>query len=267
MFFLKELNMLRMAIIVLFSLSVAVPAEVWSQDDPEWGASANIRYLSRYNAYGIDLSDTPAASLSAGVSHRSGFALGVGALRTMGSAGELQHWSVAVGYERSVSEVLSLNAEFEHYEYANDSANVLAALANSISFGADLDFDPVTIGVSYDVYLGPSSASYFSFNVSSFYDLGPVYLVPLVQLTFMSQEVENRLLMDGKGKKSVSAGTSGTSVTGLSSLSLHAVLILPIAEGLNFSLHPYFLYSPKSELSSNSSRLLWSAGLRYSLEF
>lgn len=258
----------RLAIITFFSFSLSVSAA--SQDDPEWGASAGIRYLSRYNAYGIDLSDTPAASLSASFSHRSGFTFGLGALRTMGSAGELQHWSAAIGYELLLSEVLSLNAEFEHYEYASDSANVLAALANSISFGADLGFDPVTLGVSYDMYLGPSSASYFSLNVSSFYDLGPVYIVPLVQLTFMSQEVEDRLLMDGKGKKGAGMMTttaSATSVTGLSSLSLHAVLILPVVEGLSFSIHPYYLYSPKSELSANSSRLLWSAGLRYSLEF
>ncbi len=235
------------------------------QDEPPWTASFGTDYISRHVAYGVDLSESPAIGFSAGLGHASGFTLDAGALRTLGSGGELQNWSAGLGYELSLAEILSLEAGFTHYEYSNDSANALASLSNSLSFGLGADFGAVSVGLSYDTFLGGAGASFISADVSSFHDFGSFYLVPLAQLTFVSQKVESLFLKSGKKGMGTSTSTI-TTVTGLSSFSLHAVIFAPIAEGLSFTVHPYYLYSP-SELSSSSSRFIWSAGLRYSVEW
>lgn len=260
--------------IMILSALLCVSQSAPAQDDPAWSTSAAISYLNRYNAYGIDLAETGAASLSLDVSHASGFSAGVAAIRTMGAGGELQNWSASLGYELTLAELLTLSAEFTHYQHSNDTANVLAALANSVAVGAELDFGIFSAGVSYDAYLGSNAANYFGFNVSSFLDVGPVYVVPLIQATMMSQEVEERFLKSGGGSGSGSGSGGGSStttttstVTGLSSISLHAVVIVPIVSGLSLSVHPYYLYSPKSEVSTESSRFMWTAGMRYSVEW
>lgn len=242
----------------------AVPAAN-GQDDPPWSASFGTQYISRHIAYGVDLSESAAAGFSAGLEHSSGLSAGAALLHTIGSGGELQNWSLGIGYEATMAEVVTLGVEFTHYQYSNDSANALASLSNSLSLGIGAEFEPVSVGLSYDMFLGGGGANFISADVSAFYDLGSVYLVPLVQLTFVSQEVESLFLKSGK-KGGATSTSSVTTVTGLSSLSLHAILVAPITPGLNFTFHPYYLYSP-SDLSSSTSRFVWTAGIRYSLEW
>lgn len=275
--------MLRTTLCILLPLAVlavmtAPPLPAQDQDESSWSASVGARYLSRYTAYGVDLgNELPAAGYSLGLGHVSGLSLGVGAVQTLGSGGSLQNWSLSAGYDWEATDWFTLSAEFSHYGYENDSANVLAPLANSVSVGADLDFGPISFGLFYDTYLGTNSASYISANVSSFAEVGPVIIVPLAQMTFMSQTIEDRLLKTG-GKTIPGGGGGGgggttttvetvTTLTGLSSISIHGVLLYPVFKGLFLTIVPSYLYSPKSELSTSSSQFLWSAGLRYRLEF
>lgn len=266
---------MKRAIFAFAALACALQSAP-AQDDPAWNSSAAISYLNRYNAYGIDLAETGAASLSLDLSHASGFSAGAAAIRTMGAGGELQNWSASLGYELTLADLLTLSGEFTHYEHSNDTANVLAAFANSVALGADLDFGIFSAGVSYDAYLGSNAANYFGLNVASFIEAGPLYIVPLIQATMMSQEVEERFLKSGGSGSGSGGGGSGggtstttttSTVTGLSSISVHAVVIVPVVSGFSLSVHPYYLYSPKSEVSTESSRFMWTAGMRYSVEW
>lgn len=235
------------------------------QDDPIWSASFGTNYISRHVAYGLDLSESPAIGFSADLGHSSGFTLDAGALRTLGSGGELQNWSVGIAYELTLAETVTLSAGFTHHDYSSDSANALASLSNSVSFGVGADFGTVSVGLSYDRYLGGEGASFYGADFSSFLELGPFAIVPLAQMTFVSQEVEGLFLKGNKKGGGISTSTTST-VTGLSSFSLHAVIVLPVLDGLSATFHPYYLYSP-SDLSSASSRFVWSLGARYSVEW
>lgn len=256
--------MKRLALLLLVGIFV-FPARA----QESWILSTGAVYMNRHTAYGIDLGNELSAcalSASAGI---SGFSLGTDALRTLGAGGELQYWSLSAGYELALSDFLSVDAAFTHYEYSTDSANVLAPFENSIGLSLDLDADVVSAGLSYDRYLGGTGGSFIGLNFSSFVDLEHVWIVPLVHATFMSQEIEDKLLKgSSKGMGGGSGGNSTvvttTTVTGLSSVSLHAVILVPIVGGLTVSMHPSYLYSPKSELSASSSHFVWSVGLRYS---
>ncbi|MCU0411313.1 MAG: hypothetical protein MUF82_02105 [Bacteroidetes bacterium] len=264
----------------LFVLLFAVPSVVFAQTDdeePPWSASVGVRYLSRYTAYGIDLgNEQPAAGFSIGIDHQSGLSASIGGIHTLEDPAELQNWNVSAGYSLEVTEWMTISAEYSHYSYVNDSTNVLAALTNTIGVGLDLSVGPASLGVSYDSYLGTNSASYFSLDASMFFSVGRFAVLPLVQATFMSQTIEDRLLKtSGSSAGSGRSGGTGTTstvtevspITGLSSLSVHVVLLYRLMEGLSASFHPYYLYSPKAELSTSSSNFIWSAGLRYSLDF
>jgi len=228
-------------------------------------------------AYGIDLgNEQSAAGFSLGVDHQSGFSAAVGGIHTLGDPAELQNWNVSVGYTWDVTEWMTLSAEYAYYSYVNDSANVLAALTNTIGVGFDLDLGSASLGLSYDTYLGTNSASYISLDASTFLSFGKVAVLPLAQATFMSQTVEDRLLKTsgssagsgrGGGTTTTSTLTGVSTITGLSSVSVHVVFLYRIAEGWSLSFHPYYLYSPKAELSTSSSNFIWTAGLRYTIGF
>lgn len=267
-----------MSIRSILSLLLFATGTLWAQDEePEslWNATAAVRYMSRHTNYGLDLGGERAAmGYDASLAHANGFTLSAGAIKTLGGGGELQQWSLGVGYDIEVSDAVSLSATFTHYEYSNDSVNVMAGLNNSMSFSVDLSFDVFDLGFSYDAFLGSNSASYYAIDVSGFEQVGKLSIVPLAQITFLAQDVENRLLKSNKGSgkgssspASSSSGISTTSVTGLSSLSLHLVMIYPIADHLSLTFHPYFLYSPKAEVSTQTSQVIWTVGLRYFIDF
>ncbi len=261
---------------LLFSASSSLLAQDGDEGAP-WSASAGIRYLNRYMAYGIDLgNEQPATGFSFGLDHQSGLTSAVGGIHTLGDPAELQNWNVSIGYAWDVTEWVTLSAEYSHYSYVNDSANVLAALTNTIGVGLDLSVGPASLGVSYDSYLGTNSASYFSLDASTFLSVGRFAVLPLVQATFMSQTIEDRLLKTsgssagsgrGGGMTTTSTMTEVSTITGLSSISFHVVFLYRITEGLSLSFHPYYLYSAKEELSTSSSNFIWTAGLRYWIDF
>lgn len=227
--------------------------------------------MNRYTNYGLDLSqDRSALSYDLAIAHESGFSLSTGAVQTLGAGSALQQWSAGLGYEWRLSESFLLSGEYTHYVYADDSVNVLAVLTNGVSFSAELSLEVVDVGFSYDTFLGTNSASYVSLDLSSFHQLGDMSIVPLAQVTFMSQRVESRLLKSNKGGmgKGGPASTSAvTTVTGLSNFSVHLVLIYPIVEHVSLSFHPSYQYSPKTEVTARTSQFIWSAGLRYSFDF
>ena len=277
-FFLYNLTYYNMNIRSIFLAALLLTQSSPAQEDElesPWNVSAAARYLSRYTNYGVDLSgDRAALAYNIGLAHEGGFNVSAGAINTVGTGGGLQQWSLGVGYDLQVSEVFTLSAEYTHFSYANDSVNVLATLTNALSFSAEISLGVVDVGFSYDTFLGTNSASYYGLDVSGFHQIGKVSIVPLAQVTFMSQDVENRLLKSnsgpGKGGPpfgSSSSSSSVTTVTGLSGLSLHLVLIYPLVDHLSFTFHPYYQYSPKAEVSTKTSRFVWSIGLRYSFDF
>lgn len=233
-------------------------------------AVAGASYMNRYTAYGMDLTnELPAAGASLSLS-RSGFSVGADALQTLGTDGEFQYWSLSGEYTLELLPILSVEAGFTHFEYASDSISILAPYKNAATLALDLDAGILGAGIAYERYLGGDGGSFVSASLSTFIDLGPVWVLPLVHATYMSQEVEERLLKGGSGGGSGSgSGGGGTvttttkTITGLSSISLHAVIIVPLLDGLTFRIHPSYLYSPKSELSSSQSNVIWSAGLQY----
>lgn len=256
-----------MSVAFLFFVSVCS-----AQEEEAWSASAAARYLNRYTSYGIDLSgDRPAISPSLSLSHESGFSAGLEGIMVTGASGGLQRWSLGLGYEFSLSESFTLSGEFNHYQYRTDTAHVLAGLSNAISISADLDLDLVSVSASIDRYLGDLGATYFSFDVSGFAGIGDWTIVPLAQITFVSQTVSVTKTRHQPGmvtKKSGPGGTTlTTSLTGVSSVSVHGVAIYSIADGFSLVLHPAIVYSPKTEVTARPTQFVWSAAIRYSFSF
>ena len=255
---------IRSIFLAALLLTQSSPAQEDELESP-WNVSAAARYLSRYTNYGLDLSgDRAALAYNMGLAHEGGFNVSAGAINTVGTGGGLQQWSLGVGYDLQVSAVFMLSAEYTHFSFANDSVNILATLTNALSFSAEISLGVVDVGFSYDTFLGTNSASYYGLDVSGFHQIGKVSIVPLAQVTFMFQDVENRR---GPPFGSSSSSSSVTTVTGLSRLSLHLVLIYPLVDHLSFTFHPYYQYSPKAEVSTKTSRFVWSIGLRYSFDF
>lgn len=263
---------------LVLAMLIVIGVSFAQDEEPEspWNISAGSRYMSRYTNYGLDLGrDRAALGYDVALTHEMGFSLSAGAIQTLGSGGGFLQWSMGAGYDWQVSEIFTLSAEYTHYDYSNDSVSVLASLTNALSFSAELSFDAVDVGFSYDTFLGANSASYYGLDISGFYQIDNISIVPLTQVTFMSQDVENRLLKTtktgiGKGgppSTITSSSTSVTTVTGLSSLSLHVIAIYPIIDRLSVIFHPSYQYSPKAEVSTQTSQFIWSIGLRYSFDF
>ncbi|HWP81944.1 MAG TPA: TorF family putative porin [Bacteroidota bacterium] len=261
------MNTTRFLLLVLLCCEFA-SAQVDDKDAP-WSASAGLRFMNRYTSYGVDLSnDQPALAPSFALDHDGGFNAGFESIVTMGSNGGLQRWSISAGYELSVSNVLSLSADFTHYRYQNDTANVLAGLSNSISLSADMEFEVVSLSANVHQYLGDLGATYFGFDASGFVEFGDLMIVPLAQITFVSQEVSiSRTKPGGMGRKSGPTSSSTVTLTGISSMSLHAIAVYPLAEGLSITIHPAIVYSPKAEVSTRSTQFAFSLGARYSFPF
>jgi hypothetical protein len=247
------------------------------EDDDEkstpWTAAAVVRYLNRYTSYGVELSgDRPAVAPSLSLSHEGGFSSSVEGIVTSGAGGGLQRWAFGVGYDFSLSEQFILSIAFNRYGYRNDTANVLAGLSNSLSVSAEIDLDVINVSVSVDQYLGNGGATYFGADVSSFLQFDNWTIVPLAQVTFVSQTVSISRTRQHRLQGAPKRGPGGTTTTtttlaGLSSMSLHTVAIYRVTENFSLVIHPSFLYSPLSEISSRSTQFNWSAGIRYSVPF
>ena len=268
---------LRLVIILLLAHPCADPVfaqeEVDGEQEPQWNVSASGRYLRKFTRYGVDLSSDPAFSLGADLSHSKGFSLGVETFYGLGVDRGLQRWSWGAGYEYAVSELVTLSAEYAHQSYTNATLNALASLSNSVSLGADLDFEEASVSFSYDIYFGEGSASFFGAGFSSFYRVGTLTALPVVQTTFVSQTVNDQFIRSKKDsvlakkkQQGPQAAQSTTSVTGLSNISVLVVFGYPLVEGFSFSFTPSLIYSP-SELSSRSFQFVWLGAIRFSKDF
>ncbi len=230
--------------------------------------SVGMKYLSRFVAYGIDLAgDSPAWGGNISVGHSSGLYADAYYTRPTNSIEDAQQIALDIGYEKDLSSRLSFYAEFGHYIYASDTVNIFSGFSNSISLNANINLEIFDLGLSYDRFLGSDGATYFSADISTFQEAGPVFLLPMVQFVFMSQIIEDRFLPKGKSKKG-RAGESvvQTEITGLANTLVTLVAVYPLTGHLSLSFVPTLILNHKSELSVDSSRFVWHASLRYSFD-
>jgi hypothetical protein len=267
------MNRKFLLLLVIFTLAIPLLAQEEDEEDQpdstKWHFTIGAKYLSHYVTYGVDLSDGRAAfQPSLKFSHASGASAGFNTVRTLGSDGALQQWTLNLGYEHPLTSWLTGGVDFSHTKYQSDTVNILASLANSVTVSLDAEFDPVSVGVSYDRFFGSAGASYLGLTIAGTFEWGDVIVMPMIGTTWMSQDVQTALLRQNKGQgKSKTLGSLTTSVTGMSSLSLNVIAIYPLGHGFMFTLSPSFLYSPKAEVSSSSSQLLFTAGISYGISW
>jgi hypothetical protein len=220
----------------------------------------------------VDLSQNqPAISFSGNISHKSGWSFEAGGVKVLQSVSGLERTSFEVGYEHSFTEVIGINVYFKRYIYANDSVNALAGLSNALMLDADFDFNRLTLTISYNHYFGNHSADYFGLGTSSFFKWKQILIIPLAQANFVSQTVEARNLPAhqtgrGKGMPNISSGSTTTTITGLSNLSLLVIFSYPLGNRVRLSVTPSYYYTP-TDLSSQNYQFIISAGIRYSIDF
>jgi len=264
--------MIRKSLIIIpFTLCLIITDTriLWSQTgDPAFNFAVGTKYYSRFTAYGINLSgDNPAWGLNAGLEHSSGLYGDIYYIRSIQSSNDEQQVALDMGYQLEFSPRFLMYAELTHYQYSSDTLHAFAQFSNSFSLNANFDLSIIDIGLSFDRFFGGSGATYFSVDISTFQHLGPLYLLPMMQVVFMSQTVEERYLDKGKGKKKDDENLVTTTLTGLSSTILTVVTILPVVENLNITLVPSLIFYHQSELSVDSVQFIWNAGIRYRIYF
>ena len=227
------------------------------------------KYLSRFTTYGIDLAQESAAyGLSASLRHVSGLYTDAYFSTPTNSDIDAQQTAVDIGYEYEFTDKFSVSAEFSQYFYSSDSANIFSQFDNSLSINAALELEVFDLGFSYDTFLGGDGASYFGIDISSFYEVGHLYILPMYQMVFMSQTVDQNILLKGKSKKKINQTTSTTTeISGLANSIITVAAIYPLLDNLSLSFTPTLIISHNDELSSESSLFVWNAGLRYRLKF
>jgi len=256
-------------IIILFSIFTINILNAKDNRNEDFRLSFAAKYLSRFTAYGIDLaSESAALGLSTSLSHNSGFYGDIYFTNPTDSDVDAQQTTVDVGYEREISDFFSVSAEYSQHFFSSDTVNILSSFSNSIAIGAELSFEFIDIGFSYDQFLGSESASYFSFDISTFQEVGPFYILPLYQAVFMSQTVDESFLLKGKKKKKENQTIFSTKeVSGLANSIITAAVIYPATDNLSVSFTPVLILSHNEDLSSESSQFIWNAGLRYRFSF
>lgn len=258
-------------LLVIIAFLTPVSGIAQTDKEPSLNLSLAGSYLSRFVAYGLDMAGESAALRGAAtISHSSGIYADVYYTAPTDNAIEnAQQGLFDVGYETEFGDIFSFYAEYARYFYNSDSINILSQYSGSISLNAGVDLSVLELGLSYDRFLGDNGATYFSIDLSSFFEAGPVYIMPMLQMVFMSQTIEDKYLGGGKGKKGKDdpaiPGIS-TTVTGLSTSSLTGVVVYPVATGLSLSFVPSLIFYHKEELSVESTLFIWNAGLRYSFD-
>ena len=266
---LKERNYFYAPFLILI-VTLLGRVEAQSSDENDFSLSIGTKYMSRFVAYGIDLADeSPAWGFNMSLAHTSGFYLDGYYTDPTSASLDARQITFDLGYEHEFSDIFSIYAEFSRYFYSSDTVNVFAQFSNSISLNANVDLSVVDIGLSYDRFLSSEGASYFSFDISSFQEAGPLYLLPLIQVVFMSHTVDERYLNKGKPKKKPNGGSTvvTTTVTGLANTTLSLVAIYPVINHLYLTIVPSFIFYHQDALSIESTRFIWNAGLRYSIHF
>jgi len=257
------------AIIVIFSLFIINILNAQDSRNENSRLSFGAKYLSRFTTYGIDLANESAAlGLSTSLSHNSGFYGDIYFTNPTDSDVDAQQTSIDIGYVKEFSDIFAFSAECSQYFYSSDTANIFSQFSNSIAFSAELSFDFFDLGFSYDRFLGSDGASYFSLDISTFQELGPLYILPLYHAVFMSQTVDENILLKGKKKKKDSQTISSSmEVSGLANSILTAAFIYPATDNLSVSFTPVLILNHNDDLSSESSQFVWNVGLRYRFKF
>jgi len=257
--------------VVILLLVAATWNSLYAQDnrDTNFRLSFGAKYLSQFTAYGIDLAEESVAyGLSASLAHTSGFYTDAYFTNPTNSDIDAQQTSIDIGYEKEFSDVFTLSAEFSQYFFSSDTANILSQFSNAISVNAELNLEIIDLGLSYDQFLGESGASYFSLDISTFHEVGPFYILPLYQAVFMSQTVDESILLKTKGKKKDSQTSSvATDVSGLANSIITLSTIYPVLDNLSVSFTPTLIIGHNDDLSSESSLFVWNAGIRYRFNF
>jgi len=261
--------MKKTLIYILNVLFIMFSHNVYGQDGvlKDLKFSAGSKYQSRFTSYGIEMADeSPAFGLNVSISHTSGFYSDASFISPVKSELDANQITIDIGYEKEISSFFSFSAEFNQYFFNNDTLSLLSGFSNSISLAADFSVDNFDIGVSLDQFLGETGATYFSFDLSRFVVLKPFYLLPIAQMVFFSQEVENQTLLKGKkGRKKSPNFSESEKVTlsGLANSIITFVTIYPVNKKISLSLIPSLIISHQDDLSANSTSFVWSFGLKY----
>lgn len=266
----KRNSIFTVAVIFILSFSTINILNAQDSRKPDFRLSLGAKYLSRFTAYGIDLAQESAAyGLSASLGHTSGFYTDAYFTNPTNTSVDAQQISFGIGYAKEFSELFSLSAEFSQYFFSSDTSNILSQFSNSIAVNAGFDLGAVDLGLSYDQFLGESGASYFGLDISTFLEVGPLYILPLYQAVFMSQTVDESILAKSKGKKKDIQATTATTTTisGLANSIITVAVIYPAIQNLSVSFTPSLIIGHNDDLSSESSQFVWNAGIRYRFNF
>jgi hypothetical protein len=259
----------KLILLALFVISflLFIRNTIYAEENSKsaFGLSFGARYLSRFTAYGIDLADESQAwALHTSAAHKSGFYADARFTRPVSSPDNAQQFSFDIGYEKELSSRISVSAEFSQYLYSGDTVNVLSQFSNMISLNAECDLTIFDLGFTYDHFLGGSGATYLSLDASTFQQIGPVYILPVLQLVFISQTFEeNYFVKDKHKKKESNTAAVTTKLTGLVNTLITIVAVYPVFKNVSLSFVPLLILNHQEELSAESSRIIWSAGIRY----
>ena len=84
--------------------------EISAEDEAPWNLSVRGRYQSKNNSRGVDLSQDQATwGYGLHLTHESGFTGNVGAASW---GGRMQNWTVAIGFEHDLNDLLSVSIDF-----------------------------------------------------------------------------------------------------------------------------------------------------------
>jgi hypothetical protein len=204
--------------------------------------------------------------LGASLSHTSGLNGSLSTVSGIQSGGTLSS-SVGLGYDYSFTDALSGSIDYSNTAYSSDSLNAVALLSNSLSLGFDYELDLVAFTFNVEHFFGSSPATYASFGMSSYLGFDKLTAIPSIEVSFISQIVNISKISNLRGKKPGQTLSSALNVSGISGISLDAMLIYTIGSGFSISTTPMLTYSPQTDLSIRSLTFSISAGIRYSTDF
>jgi hypothetical protein len=107
----------------------------------------------------------------------------------------------------------------------------------------------------------------FGIDASKFHKIGPVHILPILQLVFMSQTVEEIYTAKGKQKKKDNSISTSKELSGLVNTTITLVILFPIFKNTSLSFMPSLILNHQDELSEESSQFIWNAGIRYRFKF
>jgi hypothetical protein len=241
------------------------------EKDQVWNVSSGTHYYSRYTRYGIDMSeDKSALSIESEIGHVCGLSAGFEAFTLTGTNGGYDHSALHAGYEYPLDTSLSLAGIYTYSSYKSDTMNVLAGIANTVSFIGTYKVNGFNLFASYTTFFGGGTANYVTAGASEKYKIGQLTLEPSVQLCFASQTVSDSLLPKnrgkGKGDKNGTGSTLTTTITGLSNLTLCAAFHYPLGNGFVASIVPSYVYSP-TDLAISKNQFVLTIGVEHSIDF